>query len=346
MVIMSNFGFPQYYDYSDAVTSCFTFHPQKGLTFVHQTRIAPFFDLSHLPIKNIVSCCYDNTYTVFYTLHHDNKKLSIYTDSIRGIVHYPLYFIPLTWENVSMVQYNNYIYVVVCFISHTTIYQLDMEHSLELVNTYNFSYRIQCSAYSPPHSFVAFINYTTEGRTSLYTLAEFSLPTVSLLRHLPSSFPYEIALPTYMAYFPPKNCFLMQMGDRLFTANLLLYELSMITPEGSMFVGDFIDLGTIMSDTYYKIQCYIKNISSYTLQDVKISLPLEKPNTWEGALWNNITLSPDDISYGHKQINLGNIPVGGSKQWFLSTLTPNQFPYNAKGTYISPLYVSTKRSDF
>lgn len=342
---MTAIGFPQYYDYSDPITSCFTFRPQNGLTFVHDTRIAPFFNLSNIPVINIKSCCYDNTYTKFYALHHREGRVSIYTDNSQEVVHNPLYFIVPNWEDIGMFQYNGHLYVVVCYASQSIIYILDCDSSMALIGTQTYPYRIQRPTYSPPNSFIAFVSYTSGNSQTLYTLAEFSLPTASLIKHLHSSFPYEIALPTCMTYFPPKNCFLVQMGDRLFSVNLLLYELSMITPEGEMFVGDFIDLGTIISDSYYKIHCYIKNTSTHTLQDVKIRLPLEKPNTWEATLWDTITLSTDINTYGSKQIELGNIPSGGSKQWFLTVLTPNQFQYNAKGTYISPLYVSTKRSD-
>lgn len=342
---MTSISFPQYYDYTDPVTSCFTFHPQKGLTFVHNTRIVPFFSLSNIPVVNVKACCYDNTYTSFYALYHEQGKVSVYIDSGQDVIQVPLSFISPTWEDIGMFQYNGSLYIIACYASQSTIYVLACDSALTLIDTYNYPYKIYRPTYSPPHSFIAFISYVSGKSQTLYALAEFSLPTVSLIRHLPSSFPFEITLPSCMTYFPPRNCFLMQMGDRLFSANLLLYELSMITPEGEMFIGDFIDLGTIMSNSYYKVHCYIKNISSHVLQDVKISLPLEKPYTWEATLWDNVTLSTDVDHYGQKQIELGNIPPGGSKQWFLTVVTPDRFQYNAKGTYISPLYVSTKRSD-
>lgn len=341
---MYSLGFPQYKQFISPVASCFCYNTKLNkIVSVAETRIAPFLTQSHIPIQSITTCMFDPSCIVFYALQAGASP-TLWVDNQQSIIPYPLYFISSTCNTYGMVYNDDYLYIFAVQEDHTLVYKINAT-SYIWENTYTFPYRIYNPTYSINNTFIGFIQHKNGDKLSLFSIGCFNLLTMSFIHYIKYSYPFEIALPNFVCFYPLDCCFLFKMGDRLYSSSMIFYELSMITPEGKVFIGDFIDLGTIMSESYYKITCYIKNLSNITLNNVTISLPLEKPNSWEAELWDNITLSTSSNSYGSKSIDLGNIIPNGSKVWYISVLTPQRFEYNAKGTYISPLYVSTKRSD-
>lgn len=107
-------------------------------------------------------------------------------------------------------------------------------------------------------------------------------------------------------------------GNQLWVYDMMEYTLLVRYPndDGSytFFEGDIVDMSDVSLLNRSELQCFLKNNSPYTMEDVHLVIDLTSS---EDARAKELFLSLTQGGTGYKDLALGTVPAGGSKEFWI-----------------------------
>ncbi len=157
---------------------------------------------------------------------------------------------------------------------------------------------------------------------------------------LPRVYPLDFVLPISIAIDDGDCKFFAVIGDAIWTFDLLNCTI-IVNYEDSLFEGDIIDFGLITEGETHALQCFIQNSAPYMLYNVQMHINLKD----DIPRREDIFLALSEDAEGFKSIILGDIPSGGSKQFYARAVVLNVSAEETKEAVRVPLRVTYNLTD-
>lgn len=157
-------------------------------------------------------------------------------------------------------------------------------------------------------------------------------------------FPFGVALPYSLAHDQAERKMYGVFGNQLWVFDMLDYTLLVSYADAqSLFEGDIIDLGNVMDATRREVQCFIRNDAMFTLMDTTLMIDLtDEPDVRAEDIF--LTL-PGVGSTGYKELKLGDIPPGQSREFWVKIYSLDVKFYEDGTTHTIPLRVEYTSDD-
>lgn len=168
-------------------------------------------------------------------------------------------------------------------------------------------------------------------------------------------FPLGIAMPYSMTVDNSWRVLYGVFGNQLWLFDVLDYTFIVRHPvldqygqvdHYDTFEGDIIDMADILEANRAELQCFIRNDAEHDLLDVHLIIRPDVHNDRDRA--NDLFLSYTQGGTGTKDLALGDIPPGGSKEFWIEAHPLYVQFYEIGSTFVVPLYVehSTDRDKY